>query len=232
MQSSPDAETAESGVTSDERNYESDAVKIHIDQIQTGAGSDQITYYVADMQVKDAQVLQSAFAEDSFGRNITQITYRDPLGHDPSSGSGIRRGKARNGSYRAGVGAAGERRGAYAAVHVVVDLFETETAAYADWLLPGTSFLEVEGTMTNLEGRVFYRPRVFEPAGAAMPDAWLLCALAERLGRGRYFSYSSMSEVFDELCRASAGGKADYSGISYSRLQEAQGLFWPCPASA
>lgn len=112
---------------------------------------------------------------------------------------------------------------------VVVDLFETETAAYADWLLPGTSFLEVEGTMTNLEGRVFYRPRVFEPAGAAMPDAWLLCALAERLGRGRYFSYSSMSEVFDELCRASAGGKADYSGISYSRLQEAQGLFWPCP---
>lgn len=112
---------------------------------------------------------------------------------------------------------------------VVVDLFETETAAYADWLLPGTSFLEVEGTMTNLEGRVFYRPRVFEPAGAAMPDAWLLCALAEQLGRGRYFSYSSMSEVFDELCRASAGGKADYSGISYSRLQEAQGLFWPCP---
>ncbi|WP_239483556.1 molybdopterin oxidoreductase family protein [Paenibacillus rhizolycopersici] len=112
---------------------------------------------------------------------------------------------------------------------VVVDLFETETAAYADWLLPGTSFLEVEGTMTNLEGRVFYRPRVFEPAGASMPDAWLLCALAERLGRGRYFSYSSMSEVFDELCRASAGGKADYSGLSYSRLQEAQGLFWPCP---
>lgn len=89
----------------------------------------------------------------------------------------------------------------------------------------------VEGTMTNLEGRVFYRPRVFEPAGAAMPDAWLLCALAERLGRGRYFSYSSMSEVFDELCRASAGGKADYSGISYSRLQEAQGLFWPCPGT-
>ncbi|MFR9711595.1 molybdopterin-dependent oxidoreductase [Paenibacillus sp. MB22_1] len=132
--------------------------------------------------MKDAQVLQSAFAEDSFGRNITQTTYRDPLGHDPSSGSGIRRGKARNGSYRAGVGAAGERRGAYAAVHVVVDLFETETSAYADWLLPGTSFLEVEETMTNLEGRVFCRPRVFEPAGAALPDAWLLCALAERPG--------------------------------------------------
>ncbi|MGG6309441.1 molybdopterin oxidoreductase family protein [Paenibacillus macerans] len=112
---------------------------------------------------------------------------------------------------------------------VVVDLFETETAAYADWLLPGTSFLEVEGTMTNLEGRVFYRPQVFEPAGECMPDAWLLCALAERLGRGRYFSYSSMQDVFDELCRASAGGKADYSGLSYSRLQEAQGLFWPCP---
>ncbi|CAM4262168.1 molybdopterin dinucleotide binding domain-containing protein [Paenibacillus phoenicis] len=114
-------------------------------------------------------MLQSAFAEDSFGRNITQTTYRDPLGHDPSSGSGIRRGKARNGSYRAGVGAAGERRGAYAAVHVVVDLFETETSAYADWLLPGTSFLEVEETMTNLEGRVFCRPRV---CCAPSPNGW------------------------------------------------------------
>lgn len=114
---------------------------------------------------------------------------------------------------------------------VVVDLFETETAAYADWLLPGTSFLEAEGTLTNLEGRVFHRPRAFAPAGDSLPDYRFLCALAERLGRGRYFRYTSVSDVFDELCRASAGGIADYSGMSYSRLKEAQGLFWPCPAA-
>ncbi len=114
---------------------------------------------------------------------------------------------------------------------VVVDLFETETAAYADWLLPGTSFLEAEGTLTNLEGRVFHRPQAFAPAGDSLPDYRFLCALAERLGRGRYFRYTSVSDVFDELCRASAGGIADYSGMSYSRLKEAQGLFWPCPAA-
>ncbi|RRJ67515.1 nitrite reductase [Paenibacillus oralis] len=114
---------------------------------------------------------------------------------------------------------------------VVVDLFETETAAYADWLLPGTSFLEAEGTLTNLEGRVFHRPQAFAPAGDSLPDYRFICALAERLGRGQYFRYTSVSDVFDELCRASAGGKADYSGMSYSRLKEAQGLFWPCPAA-
>ncbi|MFD1175482.1 molybdopterin oxidoreductase family protein [Paenibacillus puldeungensis] len=113
---------------------------------------------------------------------------------------------------------------------VVVDLFETETAAYADWLLPGSSFLEVEGTLTNLEGRVFHRPQVFPPPPGILPDDKLICALAERLGKGRYFSYASSEDIFDELCRASAGGKADYSGMSYSRIRESHGLFWPCPS--
>ncbi|WP_178020093.1 phosphodiester glycosidase family protein [uncultured Paenibacillus sp.] len=70
----PDATANESGATSDDWNYESDAVKIHIDQIQEGSGSDQITYFVADVQMKDSTALQSAFAENSFGRNITQAT--------------------------------------------------------------------------------------------------------------------------------------------------------------
>lgn len=73
-QTSPNAASAETGATSDDRNYESDALKIHIDQIQTGSGSDQITYFVADVQMKDSTALQSAFAENSFGRNITQTT--------------------------------------------------------------------------------------------------------------------------------------------------------------
>lgn len=59
---------------SDDWNYESDDIEIHIDQVQTGSGADQITYYVADVQLKDTGSLLSAFAENSFGRNITETT--------------------------------------------------------------------------------------------------------------------------------------------------------------
>jgi len=113
---------------------------------------------------------------------------------------------------------------------VVVDLFATETAAYADWLLPGSSYLEAEGTLTNVEGRVFRRPQAAALPGEVMEDWRLICALAERLGQGERFAYTSVEDVFVELCRASAGGRADYSGMSYRRLDEAGGLFWPCPA--
>ncbi|MBW7475135.1 molybdopterin oxidoreductase family protein [Paenibacillus oenotherae] len=113
---------------------------------------------------------------------------------------------------------------------IVVDMFETETAAYAHWLLPGSSFLEAEGTLTNLEGRVFHRPRAFHTPGEAMEDYMLIRKLAEKLGRGQYFQYGSPQEVFEELCRATEGGKADYSGMSYERIKEHKGLFWPCPS--
>ncbi|MDP5275041.1 molybdopterin oxidoreductase family protein [Chengkuizengella axinellae] len=112
---------------------------------------------------------------------------------------------------------------------VVVDLFETETAEYADWLLPGSSFLEAEGTLTNLEGRVFHRGKVLDTPNENLLDYEIICELAERLGRGQYFQYESIEDVFNELAKASAGGKADYSGITYKRLKEEKGLFWPCP---
>ncbi|WP_199615327.1 molybdopterin oxidoreductase family protein [Paenibacillus alkalitolerans] len=113
---------------------------------------------------------------------------------------------------------------------VVIDMFETETARFAHWLLPGSSFLEAEGTLTNVEGRVFHRPKVCEPPGNAKLDMDIICELAKRLGSGKYFAYGTPERVFDELRRASAGGKADYSGITYERLQEEQGIFWPCPS--
>ena len=53
--------------------------------------------------------------------------------------------------------------------------------------------------------------------------------LAHRLGRGSYFSFQDAEEVFDELRRASAGGIADYSGITYERIERSRGIFWPCP---
>ncbi|MBP1904529.1 exopolysaccharide biosynthesis protein [Paenibacillus turicensis] len=60
--------------TSDDWNYTSDDLKIQIQKVQTGSSSDQITYYVADVEAKDASSLRSAFADNSFGRNITEKT--------------------------------------------------------------------------------------------------------------------------------------------------------------
>ncbi|OPH48637.1 nitrite reductase [Paenibacillus ferrarius] len=113
---------------------------------------------------------------------------------------------------------------------VVVDMFESETARYAHYLLPASSFAEAEGTMTNLEGRVFHRQKAMELPGSCRFDFHIICELAEALGRGAYFQYTGVEDVFRELAAATAGGKADYSGITYQRLQEEKGIFWPCPA--
>lgn len=59
---------------SDDWSYTSDDIAIKIDQVQTGTGNDRITYFVADVTLKNNASLQSAFAEDSFGRNITENT--------------------------------------------------------------------------------------------------------------------------------------------------------------
>ncbi|MEX2415637.1 MAG: molybdopterin oxidoreductase family protein [Paenibacillaceae bacterium] len=114
---------------------------------------------------------------------------------------------------------------------VVVDMFETETAKYADWILPSSSFLEAEGTLTNLEGRVFHRPQAMDLPGECKLDVTIIKELAEQLGKGVYFQYESVEDVFDELARATAGGKADYSGITYDRLKLEKGVFWPCSST-
>jgi len=82
--------------------------------------------------------------------------------------------------------------------------------------------------MTNLEGRVILRQRATRPPAGVRTDPEILAALARRLGFGRFFP-SEPAQIFDELRRASAGGVADYSGITYARIQAADGVFWPCP---
>jgi len=111
---------------------------------------------------------------------------------------------------------------------VVSDIFLSETAELADVVLPTAQWAEEEGTMTNLEGRVIRRRQALRPPEGVHDDLHLMKGLAERLGRGRYFS-TDPREIFDELRRASAGGLADYSGISYERIDAEQGVFWPCP---
>jgi assimilatory nitrate reductase catalytic subunit len=112
---------------------------------------------------------------------------------------------------------------------VVSDIFLSETAALADVVLPTAQWAEEEGTMTNLEGRVIRRRRALTPPREVRTDLEVLAELANRLGRGRSFSADPRT-VFDELRRASAGGVADYSGITYERIDAEEGVFWPCPA--
>jgi len=110
----------------------------------------------------------------------------------------------------------------------VSDFFLSETAERADVVLPSAQWAEEEGTMTNLEGRVILRQRVMRPPDGVRTDLEALSGLAARLGYGRFFP-AEAAEVFEELRRATAGGKADYSGITWDRIRRSDGVFWPCP---
>jgi assimilatory nitrate reductase catalytic subunit len=112
---------------------------------------------------------------------------------------------------------------------VVIDFFMSETAELADVVLPGTVWCEDEGTTTNLEGRVIKINKASEPPGEAKTDWWILAELAKRMGRGQFFQFQSVREIWDELRVASKGGVADYYGITWEKIDENQGVFWPCP---
>ncbi|MGW0772128.1 molybdopterin oxidoreductase family protein [Streptomyces sp. NPDC002835] len=111
----------------------------------------------------------------------------------------------------------------------VADVVLSETAALADVVLPVTQWAEETGTMTNLEGRVLLRRKAVDAPAGVRSDLEVLGALAGLLGHEKGFP-ADPEEVFEELRRASAGGPADYSGITYRRIVEEDGVFWPCPA--
>ncbi|WP_327716953.1 molybdopterin-dependent oxidoreductase [Streptomyces sp. NBC_00490] len=112
----------------------------------------------------------------------------------------------------------------------VCDVVLSETAALADVVLPVTQWAEETGTTTNLEGRVLLRRKAITPPEGVRSDLEVMHELADRLGVEKGFP-TDPEEVFEELRRASAGGPADYSGITYRRLAEENGVFWPCPAA-
>ncbi|MGV9643212.1 molybdopterin oxidoreductase family protein [Streptomyces sp. NPDC003514] len=115
----------------------------------------------------------------------------------------------------------------------VCDVVLSETAELADVVLPVTQWAEETGTTTNLEGRVLLRRRAVDPPPGVRSDLEVLHELAARLGADEGLEKGfpvDAEEVFAELRRASAGGAADYSGITYERLAEENGVFWPCPA--
>jgi len=117
---------------------------------------------------------------------------------------------------------------------VVCDLVPSETTELADVVLPVTQWAEEEGTMTSLEGRVLRRRRAITPPPGVRSELEVLHDLAARLGVGTGFP-TDPARVFDELARASAGGVADYGGLSHARLDAAEAageaLHWPVPAA-
>jgi assimilatory nitrate reductase catalytic subunit len=112
----------------------------------------------------------------------------------------------------------------------VCDPLLSETAARADVVLPVAQWAEETGTMTNLEGRVLLRRRAVPPPPGVRTDLEVIAALAGRLAAPGEWD-PDPERVFAELRRASAGGPADYSGISYARIAASGGVFWPCPAA-
>jgi assimilatory nitrate reductase catalytic subunit len=112
----------------------------------------------------------------------------------------------------------------------VVDFFMSETAQHADVILAGSLQEEEEGLTCNVEGRVIHIQKAVDPPANARTDTSILCDLAKRLDRGKFFPFETSREVLDELREASRGGHADYYGITYERVDEHMGLFWPCPS--
>jgi len=111
----------------------------------------------------------------------------------------------------------------------VTDFFLSETARYADVVLAGSLQEEEEGVTCNTEGRVIHIQRAVTPPQNARADSEIICELAGRLGKAKYFPFTSPREIFEELRLASRGGHADYYGITYEKIDLQKGVFWPCP---
>lgn len=112
----------------------------------------------------------------------------------------------------------------------VIDFFLSESAMHADVVLAGSLQEEEEGVTASTEGRVIHIRKAVEPPGNARRDSEIICDLARRLGRGQYFPFREPREIFEELRLASRGGIADYYGITYEKIDEQKGVFWPCPS--
>jgi assimilatory nitrate reductase catalytic subunit len=113
--------------------------------------------------------------------------------------------------------------------YAVIDFFLSESGQHADVVLPGSLHEEDDGTSTSGEGRIIKINAAVTPPGEARRDWEILLDIADRLGKAEYFRYTNTEQIFDELCRASSGGTADYTGATWQRIEDEMGLFWPIP---
>jgi assimilatory nitrate reductase catalytic subunit len=112
--------------------------------------------------------------------------------------------------------------------YAAIDFFLNDTARHADIVLPGSLHEEDEGTVTQVECRVIKVNKAVDPPGEARQDWRIVQDLAQALGRPHGFTFNSPREIFEELRVASKGGVADYSGITYEKIEREMGVFWPC----
>jgi formate dehydrogenase major subunit/formate dehydrogenase alpha subunit len=116
---------------------------------------------------------------------------------------------------------------------ILQEIFPSETAAFADILLPGSSFAEKYGTVTNTERRVQMVRKAVEPPGSAWQDWQIISDLAARiLVTGKRvieyapfasWDYQNTSQILDEI----GGLTPSYAGISQERLENGESLYWP-----
>lgn len=114
--------------------------------------------------------------------------------------------------------------------YAAIDFFLSESAAHADVVLPGSLQEEDEGIVTSAEGRVIKINKVVACPGEAREDWRIVQDIARALGRERGFTFESPRAILEELRVASKGGVADYSGITYEKVERQFGVFWPCPS--
>ena len=107
---------------------------------------------------------------------------------------------------------------------IVQDLFMNRTAEYADVILPAASYAEKEGTFVNSERRVQLVRKAIEPLGNSKSDMTILCELSERMGSPMH--YENAEAVWEEIRQLIP----IYHGITYKRIEENDGLQWPCPS--
>lgn len=121
---------------------------------------------------------------------------------------------------------------------ILQEIFPTETAAYADILLPGVTFAEKTGTFTNTERRVQMVHKAIEPVGEARDDWKITAELAQRVlalgGREllsdaplKGWDYATSEEIMVEVSKLTPS----YTGINHARLDNGERLQWPVPTA-
>jgi len=104
---------------------------------------------------------------------------------------------------------------------IVQDLFLNETAKFAHVLLPGSSFLEKDGTFTNAERRISRIRKVMPPL-AGMADWEITAALSNALGYPMHYDHPS--QIMDEIARLTP----TFTGVSYGKIDRLGSIQWPC----
>lgn len=114
---------------------------------------------------------------------------------------------------------------------IVQDAFaDCETGAYADIMLPAALWAEGEGVQVNSDRTLTLARKAVTAPGDAMPDWWLIAAVARAMGFEEAFSYTSASQIFDELSLFTNPATGyDIRGVTHTRLAEEGPVQWPAP---